>query len=200
MVEELIHKELRKGLFKRERRKLRPREALLLNMKIHTSSRTLNSILDIWQEVNGKLFFDNHLDEIPGHLSIHQLLDLMHRDGDPHEERRREIVAYYMTTNLNTVRDFWLGVGGWISLEQVHGNLCCNRHSAMDTLSPILDFLGGSSSCGEERLESSKGWIWLSQGVVPLAGIYPWSNGDCLDWRELRWWKCFIDVGALLVN
>lgn len=88
MANELIHKELRKGPFKWERQGWRPCEALLLNVKLHTTLRTGNNILNNREEVTCNLCFDNHLDVILGRLSIHQLFDLMYREGEPHESRR----------------------------------------------------------------------------------------------------------------
>lgn len=101
--------QLRRGPFKRERHKWRPREALLFKMKVHTTSKTVNSILDSWQEVSRNLFFDNHLDLLLGNVLIHQILDLMHKEGELQEDKIREIVAYCRTRKLNCVEGFWLG-------------------------------------------------------------------------------------------
>lgn len=43
---------------------------MLLSVDIYTTSRIVNGILDIWQEVAHNLQFDNHIDVIPRGLSI----------------------------------------------------------------------------------------------------------------------------------
>lgn len=77
MVEELVRMELRSGPYKHERRHWSMSEALLLKVKIHTTSRTLNSILESWWSVADKLKFDHDQDVIPRRLSVPQLLHLM---------------------------------------------------------------------------------------------------------------------------
>lgn len=80
MVGELISREMRRGSHKYERHNWRPSKALLLNIKLYTTSKTINSILSNWQGVIGNLSFANELYKLPGHLSIQQLL--------AHEQRR----------------------------------------------------------------------------------------------------------------
>lgn len=105
------------------------------------------------------MVFDNHLDLLPGNVSTHQLLDLMHREGELQEDKRREIVAYYKTRKLNCVEDFWLGEQGWVMAEQAHGAFCSTCHSSVDTLSYVLDFLQDFEGCGTQTklLENNKG-------------------------------------------
>lgn len=55
---------------------------MLLGAKVHTMSPTMNAILKSWGKVEGKILFVPIGANIPGHLSITQLLHLMVRAGE----------------------------------------------------------------------------------------------------------------------
>lgn len=83
---------------------------MLLNVNIPTTSRIVNSILDIWQEATRNLQFDNHMDMMSRGLSIQQLLELM-GEGKM-EDTKHGIVAYCKKRRLYMVEDF-------LSIDQI---------------------------------------------------------------------------------
>lgn len=79
---------------KKERRLWTPSEEILLYVDLHTSSRTMNFMLESWGKVESHLQFDPTVDTIPPHLTVLQVLKLMEDVGAGGEWDREAIVAY----------------------------------------------------------------------------------------------------------
>lgn len=77
----------------------------------------------------------------PGRLSIAQLLQLVSYEGNLSASQTCDIVAYYWVRKILFVAGFWKVDLGWKTLAEVHGGRRVNRHSAIGTCAPILDFL-----------------------------------------------------------
>lgn len=80
-------------------------QALLLKVPIHIATKTVDSILQSWNMMEGSLLWDHQLDVIPGSLSIHQLLSLMSRDDPFQEWQVNSIIAYCRVRQIYRVVD-----------------------------------------------------------------------------------------------
>lgn len=61
------------------------------------------------------------------------------------------IIAYHRVKQIYAIEDLWGGEDGWVSLEQVHGDMRCSHNSSENTLALVLEFLGESMGCGESH-------------------------------------------------
>lgn len=103
----LMQAELWSGPHKRERHHWSTNKALLLNVRVSTTSKMLNSVLRSWWEVSRNLCFDHHLDIIPRRLSIQQLLHLVDREEGLTKQQQQDILVYCRVWDNSAVADFW---------------------------------------------------------------------------------------------
>lgn len=159
MASLLIKDDLKAGTHKKERKRWSPREALLLQAKIHTSSSIVNFILQNWSAVENRIQFEPSADTVPLQLSILQVLDLMEVAGEGDSQYREDIIAYARVRNIAVVDDLLTGTR-WMTEEEVHGHFRCNCFSRIDTLRPMLQFLQNTEGLdqGGRHLAQLKGW------------------------------------------